>query len=175
MNIITMGVDLGQRIDPTAIVVVEPERRTLKAGAWRMPTQPGLHSGADAYWQPDHTEEAFIVRFIARLPLGTSYPLVGERLAEIVTNVQARKRVRVYLYADATGSVAGIDVLREKLRGIPVTLVPITFTHGDNLTRTSNGWSLGKARLVSRLQALLQTERIKLPAPAKPMPLPMNC
>lgn len=29
-------------------------------------------------------------------------------------------------------------------------------------TRTGNGWSLGKARLLSRLQALLQSERIKL-------------
>jgi hypothetical protein len=60
--------------------------------------------------------------------------------------------------------VAGIDLLRDKLRGLPVRLVPVTFTHGENLTRTANGWSLGKARLVSRLQALLQSERIKLPS-----------
>ena len=65
------------------------------------------------------------------------------------------------LYADATGVGKPIlDLLEEK--GIPA--VACYFNHGDR--RTEKSWrevTIGKAYLVSRLQALLQTRRLHLP------------
>jgi hypothetical protein len=43
------------------------------------------------------------------------------------------------------------------------TIRAVYFTHGDRLTRCEDGLSLGKAYLVSRMQALIQTRRIELP------------
>jgi len=67
---------------------------------------------------------------------------------------------------DATG-VGGpvVDILRERLGLHARDVVACTFTHGekygqDDDARTA---SVGKAFLVSRLQALLQTQRLKLP------------
>jgi hypothetical protein len=53
--------------------------------------------------------------------------------------------------------------MRQALRGMPCWIVAASFTHGDRHTRDGTTASLGKAFLVSRLQALLQTGRIDLP------------
>src|SRR5215212_7680187 len=75
---ILIGVDVGQKVDPTAVAVIEHQ--------WRGDRK---RDGFD-----DH----YVVRYLERLPLGTAYPLVAERLAEIVTGVRARvERVTVPL------------------------------------------------------------------------------
>jgi hypothetical protein len=52
--------------------------------------------------------------------------------------------------------------------GLTLRLEPVTFTHGDRLNRMDGGGrSVGKAYLVSRLQSLLQTDRVKLPRTAE--------
>lgn len=64
-------------------------------------------------------------------------------------------------YVDATGvGQPVVDVLAEG----GLTVVPVYFTHGDRRTEEAGRTVLGKAWLVSRLQALFQTGRIKLPA-----------
>ncbi len=50
MVAVTVGIDVGQKVDPTAIAVGEWER------------------------------DRYLVRFLERLPLGTPYPQVAERL-----------------------------------------------------------------------------------------------
>jgi hypothetical protein len=67
---------------------------------------------------------------------------------------------------DATGiGQPVIDLLRPA--AMHTILNPIYFTHGDQRTRSEgqfgNRIMLGKAWLVSRLQVLLQTERLHLP------------
>ena len=53
MGRVTIGIDIGQKHDPTAIAVVEAEQR---ADAWH-----------------------FVGRLLERLALGTSYPEVAKR------------------------------------------------------------------------------------------------
>jgi hypothetical protein len=59
-----------------------------------------------------------------------------------------------------------VDILRREIRDARSVLTEATFTHGDRLHGMigSQRMSVGKAFLVSRLQALFQTSRIKLPA-----------
>jgi hypothetical protein len=69
----------------------------------------------------------------------------------------------ITLFVDGTGvGQPVVDLLREKGAGVPVR--PVYFTHGDRRVEQRDGSiGLGKAWLVSRLQALLQTARILLP------------
>ncbi len=64
-----------------------------------------------------------------------------------------------------------VDLLREALGQRARDLVAATFTHGDKFTQDRDyrrpTASVGKAYLVSRLQALLQTGRLKLPRTAE--------
>lgn len=146
---ILIGVDIGQKRDPTAIAVTELTPNELR------------------------TETIYQTRFLERLPLGTPYPQVAERLAEIVQNTrQAVRRsqveryglgsaeCRITTYVDATGvGKPVVDLLRNA--GVPVT--EVYFTHGDRRKEEDGRVTMGKAWLVSRLQALLQTQRLRFP------------
>jgi hypothetical protein len=135
---VTIGVDIGQKHDPTALVVAEAA---------------------------DGNQPSFIVRMLHRLDLGTPYPQVVERVAEVCEHVTARVgQSPSSIKVDATGVGAPVfDLLRQRLSdGHHVEAA--TFTHGDRLTRDEHGWlRVGKGHLVSRLQVLLQSNRIKLP------------
>ncbi len=152
---IIIGVDFGKQRDPTAIVVVEG----IKVD------RPGLRP-----------EWLFETRHLERLALGTDYRAVGRRIAEVVRNIEARPVAlnqyppKLTLIVDATGVGRPVtDILKDALHGSRCKVTPATFTHGDRLVNGSSSGhygelSVGKAFLVSRLQALFQTERIKLPA-----------
>ncbi|MDQ3653974.1 MAG: hypothetical protein M3457_02695 [Chloroflexota bacterium] len=151
---ICIGVDIGQKVDPTTIVVTE----AIKV------ERPGR--------KPDYR---FEVRHMERLPIGTPYPDVGTRIAEVVANLEARpvppimSLPRLHMVVDATGvGRPVVDILRDALHGSRVKVKAATFTHGDRMTGTwyssNTEWVVGKAFLVSRLQSLFQTQRIKLPA-----------
>lgn len=148
---IQMGVDIGQRVDPTTIVVVEAfkiERPDRK---------------------PDYQ---FEIRHMERLAIGTPYPAVGARIANVVATIEERtvainhQPPGLTLIVDATGVGRPVtDIVKDALHGSRCKLTAATFTHGDRLDTTSrHEWRVGKAFLVSRLQALFQTQRIKLPA-----------
>lgn len=138
---VSIGVDIGQKHDPTAIAVVEAERRKREEGgsAWH-----------------------YLVRHLERLPLGTSYPEVGRRVAAVVTEVVAKTGSEPILYVDATGvGTPVVDALRGP--GVRAKLVAVYFTHGDRRLEDGSQISLGKGWLVSRLQVLLQSELVHLP------------
>jgi len=146
-----IGVDIGQKRDPTAVAVVEAFKERVGDG-----------------W-PVYT---FETRHLERLPLNTDYPSVASRIVEIAERIRARqlpvnlKPPRITIIVDATGVGAPVvDLLRQRLYGTSITLTEATFTHGDRLNgKTGQAkMSVGKAYLVSRMQALFQTGRIKLP------------
>jgi hypothetical protein len=65
---------------------------------------------------------------------------------------------------DATGvGRPVIDLVRQQLVGHHAPLIAVTITGTETLTQRGLEWSVGKAYLVSRLQALLQTDRVRLP------------
>jgi hypothetical protein len=151
---IVMGVDIGQKRDPTAIAVVEHERRVVG----RKPVTSG---DVIVRWK-EQTEHHYSARHLERLPLGTPYPEVARRVAELADGVKERTGKRASkLYVDATGvGQPVVDMLKET----GVRPVGVYFNYGDKRVETSRTQiSLGKAYLVSRLQALLQSGRIHLP------------
>ena len=135
---VQVGVDIGQKLDPTALVVIELQRRGRE-----------MH---------------FVARAVQRLALGTTYPAVAARLGEIDRKLRAMGR-HPQFWVDATGvGQPVVDLLREA--GIDLT--PVYLTGSDQATQGERGeLRLGKAVLVSRLQVLLQSERVHLPATAE--------
>lgn len=159
---VTIGVDIGQKIDPTAIVVCQATRRATG----RMIR--GASYGDGSFDQRRAFETVFEARSMVRMPLGTSYPAVAARIAEVAAGVRAYNPGGVYLtlVVDATGvGQPVVDILEGALRGRGVRLCAATFTHGDRLDGQiyNREVRVGKAYLVSRLQALLQTDRLRLP------------
>jgi hypothetical protein len=151
LSYVTIGVDIGQRVDPTAIAVVEREERIEKTKS--------AETGAEQERRVWH----HTARYLDRLSLGTPYPEVAERLKSVAANVAERTGRRPYLYLDATGvGKPVVDVLRD--HKVRACLVAVYFTYGDRRMRGEHGSIiLGKAYLVSRLQALFQGERLHLP------------
>ncbi len=158
---VTIGVDIGQKVDPTAIVVCEATRpqpsTTVVAPGVMRTTRPA-----------GKAETSYTARMIQRLPLNTPYPDVAAAIVDVVANLRLRTTRKPLIYVDASGvGLPVVDLLRQALAGKPHMLTACLFTYGDRYTndrhyRTPTA-SVGKAYLVSRLQALLQTERIKLP------------
>jgi len=155
--IITVGVDIGQKRDPTAVVVAEVSEE-------RPPVDP-LH-----FWEEKPPVTIYTARFLERLPLGTPYPKVVERLSAIVERITAKMpKAEVRLYVDATGVGAPVvDLLRQR---IAAPIVAVTLAAGERLTLRGQEARLGKAFLVSRLQVLLQNGQIRLPKTGEAMAL----
>ena len=167
---ITIGIDIGQKVDPTSITVTEE--------IWRPPPRdlPGLK----AY------EDHHLVRHMETLPLGTPYPRVVERLTDIAKAVEERVRAGnlenragwleptdvavMKVYIDATG--VGLPIV-DMMKAAGVAVTGVFFTHGDRRQEKPDELTgelivvLGKAYMVARLQALLQTNRIHLPRTAE--------
>jgi hypothetical protein len=136
-----IGVDIGQKRDPTAICVAEADHR--EGGRWK--------------------EYHFLIRHLERLPLGTLYPAVAQRVGHIAAQAKSRTGHAPRLFVDATGvGQPVVDLLKTQARSSRV--IAVYFTHGDRRSdQIGNEVKLGKAYLVSRLQSLLQTGRLHLP------------
>jgi hypothetical protein len=109
-----------------------------------------------------------MVRHLERLPLGSPYPAVAERVAAVVGGVHAATSGEApTLYVDATGvGTPIVYVLRAASVGDQARLVAVYFTHGDRRKVERGEVKLGKAWLVSRMQALLQSGLLHLPRTA---------
>jgi hypothetical protein len=144
MGAVIVGVDIGQRRDPTAIAVVEQEERR-------------------------GTEIHHIARHLERLPLGTPYPAVAERVVAVVGGVHAVTSGEApTLYVDATGvGTPIVDTLRAAGVADLARLLAVYFNHGDRRKVERDEIKLGKAWLVSRMQALLQSGLLHLPRTAE--------
>jgi hypothetical protein len=149
---VQVGVDLGQRQDFTAVAVAEIEER----GGTLERDEHGRE------WRKGSTIH-YNVRHLERLPLGTSYPAVVERLVGIQKNLRERGAFLAW-FIDATGvGQPVVDLLRQA--GIQCT--PVYLTSGDKAVREHGELRLPKSLLVSRLQVLLQSERVHLPNTAE--------
>jgi hypothetical protein len=144
---VSIGIDIGQRHDPTAIVITEMQRRD-----YTVETVNGVerHEGGAIH---------YLARHVERLPLGTPYPQVVERLAAIYEGLKARD-VDPYCYVDATGvGQPVVDMLHQA--GLSIT--PVYLTGGERVTYEYGDMRLPKTLLVSRLQVLLQFRLVHLP------------
>ena len=141
---LTIGIDIGQKRDPTALCVSQ--------GQWRD--------------EEGRTESHFVIRHLERLPLGTPYPQVADRIARVTDQIRAKTGESPTVFVDGTGvGQPVVDLLRERVHSGEV--VAVWFTYGDQRTESWEGdhlrVSLGKSHMVSRLQVLLGTGRLHLP------------
>lgn len=167
---LTIGIDIGQRSDPTAIALAEMQWRATP------PKQMAMFPAMKPY------EEHYVIRHLGRLKLGTDYPTIAEKLVGYVKDVEDRVHAAslknragwlepedyadLKTYMDATG--VGKPVV-DMVKKAGTKVIGVYFTHGDRrLVQKEEGTEeprivLGKAYMVSRLQVLLQTRRIHLP------------
>ncbi len=133
-----IGVDIGQKRDPTAICVAQV---VLRGAIWH-----------------------YLIHLLERLPLGTSYPEVANRIVEIIDRSERTAGERPRVFIDATGvGLPVVDLVQERFQ----SAVAVYFTSGNRRYESRGRVSLGKAWMVSRLQALIRGHRIHLPRVAE--------
>ncbi len=139
-----IGLDLGKTQDPSAIAVVE-------AMEVRRP-----------YGNP--VVEGYVVRYLERLPLGTTYPRVVEQVQRIVMRPEVRGQCAVA--ADGTGvGEPVLDMLRAARLGCEVMSVKIT--SGERESRTGSTGAapqvnVPKQDLIAGLQLVLESRELKI-------------
>jgi len=159
---VILGLDLGQRRDPTALAVVES-----------VPEQTGrtVHIDHEPPWGECKScypamEDAFYCRDVARLPLNMRYREQAEHVAEVVGGLNERG-VKPYLLVDATGGgIPAAEEIEAALADVDCYLSNVTFTSGEGKPRGALGSasvSMPKTYLAQRVQSLLQSGRLRLP------------
>jgi hypothetical protein len=129
-----VGLDLGQKRDFSAVAVVEREER-MAAG-----------------WSP-RPSGVLTVRHLERMPLGTSYMRVMERVKAIMQNPQMAGQSR--LVVDATGLGAPVvDMLQGA--GLGSRMTAVTITAGEEARGSDERWSVPKRDLLSGVEVLLE-------------------
>ena len=100
----------------------------------------------------------FHVRHLERFALGTSYPSVVYRVEQLLLGPQLAGRAA--LVVDATGvGRAVVDMLRQA----GLSLAAVTITGGETVSHpATDEWHVPKRDLVSVLQVLLQSSRLKV-------------
>jgi phage FluMu gp28-like protein len=125
-----LGIDLGKSRDHTAFAIVE---------------RPVFHSLA--------------LRYAERVPLGTPYPKVVERVRSMVWHESLRGNCAVVV--DATGVGAPVvDMLRSGGLGCEVSAVNIT--GGEKETQSGHVWNVPKRDLMAGVQVLLEKRELKI-------------
>jgi hypothetical protein len=182
-----LGLDLGQTTDPTALAVLRDitevpptqipgwleaaARQGIPGGSHQsIPgiTPAGGGGGMRAYQQlvasyrGDPPPGRYECPHLDRLPLGTPYPAVVDRIQALL---KTDELAGAELVVDATGvGRPVVDLMRQ--RGLEP--VAITITGGDQTVWDHGGWRVPKRDLIASVQVLLQTERLKF---AKGVPI----
>lgn len=175
-----VGLDLGQKRDYSAIVVLEQAvyfAPGLLADGYRWEgvvegwNAPSAIYGISGRWPLQHVLERDDHRWPSKPPMlarhlerirGEPYPVIVARVERLMG---ALPPLGVQLVVDGTGvGVAVIDLLRQA--GLqPVSIV---ITGGDRASRQGVEWHVPKRDLVAAVQAGLQTDRLQI-APASPL------
>jgi hypothetical protein len=135
-----IGLDLGQRRDHSAIAVVE--RQDLYRAY-----EPAVF-------------DKLLVRWLERVPLGTPYPRVVERVREIAQHRDMAGQCR--LVVDGTG--VGVPVL-EMLQAAKLRceITAVTITGGERESRSGGGrTSVPKRDLIAGVQLALEKGELKI-------------
>src|SRR5688572_29343372 len=135
-----LDLDLGQAQEYTALAIVE--RGEVATGQPREPPE--------AHYQLRHLERA---------ALGTSYPAIVARVRELLTQPPLQDTTLLAVDATAVGAPV-VDLLSRA--GLSDKPYVVTLTAGDTVTHEGRHYRVPLRDLVSMLQVLLQTERLKI-------------
>jgi hypothetical protein len=127
-----VGVDLGQSYDPTAIAVV---RRV----------------------DDDQKDPIFQVGHLERLPLNTPYPGVVRHVATMLNTPRLREKSELVI--DFTG--VGRPVF-DMFQVAGISPIGVSIHAGDAVTNEGRVYKVPKLVLISRVQALLHSGRLKI-------------
>ncbi len=162
-----LGVDLGQRQDHTALCVLErtvSDTGQTKNQTRHTPTPHVWKNGRRITAEPPPKvlkvlENHYAARHLERLPLGTPYPAQVERVKALHDRLKEDTGSAPLLVADQTG--VGRPVV-DMLRAAELSPVAVTITGGDAVTQDGSDYRVPKRDLVSVVQILLQSERLKI-------------
>jgi hypothetical protein len=143
-----VGLDLGQASHYTAAVILE--RHWLRHPDFKLPVERGMTNPPDvAHYSVGH---------IQRWPLRTPYPAI---VADVVDLVKRPPLSRPEVVVDQTGvGAAVVDMLRQAKPA--ATLKPVLITSGHATSNIDGCWHVPKKELVSTLQSLFQSGRLKI-------------
>lgn len=159
---VSIGVDLGQSRDPTTVAALERVRWVVPAHLVQMLSthgEPGRErlAAMRAELEPD----TYNLRVLEPFPLGTPYPVQAEMLRAILRRPKLAEPPPA-VWMDATGvGVAVYDIFRAaKIPNLRRVSITGGASEGPN---KMGGHSVPKLSLVSRLQALMHTSRLRVP------------
>ncbi len=167
-----VGLDLGQARDFSAIAVAEMVG--VGTGEWDEVVVNSSEVMAcvrgDEYTpkprmqRVQRTVPRFDIGHLERLPLGTTYPAVGQHTRELLNRlVTMQPTPNVALALDFTG--VGRPVADMFLAaGLPCAAYPITITGGDAVSQDGNEYRVPKRDLAGVIQVLLHAGRLKIAA-----------
>jgi len=138
-----VGLDLGQRRDHSAVAVVEKLERPRPYGPAEF--------------------EAFVVRYLERMPLGTTYPQVVARVCWMLGGRELYRRCE--LVVDATGVGAPVvEMLRAEGPGCDISSVTITGGEKESGGPAYGGghYNVPKRDLIASVQLALEKGELRI-------------
>lgn len=143
-----VGLDLGQRVDYSAVAVVERVAQ-------------GVEQFDHLRWMAKKIPEPdlLVVRYLERMRLGTPYTAVVSRVGKMMTSpVMAGRRE---LVVDATGvGMPVVEMLRSARLGCALT--PVVLTGGVGEHSDGAVFHVPKVDVLAALQAALEQERLRI-------------
>jgi len=134
-----LGLDLGQRVDHTALALVEKLEQRRPYG--------------------DPIFEGLALVHAERLPLGVPYPMVVNYVKEVLEKPDLRGQCA--LVVDSTGVGAPVvEMLRAARLGCELTAV--TITGGEKESQGQAGWNVPKQDLFAGVQVLLEAGQLRI-------------
>jgi hypothetical protein len=149
----TIGVDLGQSIDPTAICAIEHIRGVLDPGS-----ELDRHCGLTTHLQKP--AEKLFVRYLKRLPLGTDYNDVVQAVIEIMARPPLTPANSTLVIDESgPGRAVGDIFVKQGLRPKRVTITAGSeATGGHSLDR----YYVAKSLLISKVDAMFTTGELQV-------------
>lgn len=144
------AVDLGTMQDYTAISIVERIPRKLENKT--LPDSPSRKNEVPKY------TAVYMMRHLERLQLGLDYPTIVEKIKGMMMHEKLARQAS--LIVDATG--AGQPIL-QMMQQSGLSPIGVTITGGAAVTTGKNGYNVPKSELVSALNLVFQSRRIKIP------------
>ena len=161
-----LGVDLGQKQDYTAITILE--RKLVDTGRTVTHTERGTsyydrltgrYVSGDRQVTTAVTENRYQAQYLERLAIGTLYPAQVSRIKALSDRLKHDTGTAPLLVIDQTG--VGRPVV-DMLRAAELKPVAATITGGDAVSQDGLEYRVPKRDLVSAVQVLLQSERLKI-------------
>ena len=140
-----LGLDLGQRVDYTAMALVTPVVEADGPVDYLRFLQPTV-------------ERLRVVR-LERLPLGTRYREVVRRVREVTSLAEF---AGCEVVADATGvGMPVVEMLQDG--GLKARIVPVTITSGGSARQDGGVWNVPRRDLLGKLVVEFEQGRLRLP------------